>query len=142
MGSADSGARVVRDQLLAWGARADGFVVRDGSGLSRYNVVSPETIIRVLDAMRTGPHFALFHRSLPIAGVDGTVRNRMRGTAAANNVHAKTGTLNMVRSLSGYVTTAGGRPLLFSLLANHFTVPTRDIDALHEAIVVRLAALR
>ncbi|MBK8248540.1 MAG: D-alanyl-D-alanine carboxypeptidase/D-alanyl-D-alanine-endopeptidase [Gemmatimonadetes bacterium] len=142
VGSADSGARVVRDQLLAWGARADGFVVRDGSGLSRYNVVSPETIIRVLDAMRTGPHSALFHRSLPIAGVDGTVRNRMRGTAAANNVHAKTGTLNMVRSLSGYVTTAGGRPLLFSLLANHFTVPTRDIDALHEAIVVRLTALR
>jgi hypothetical protein len=63
----------------------------------------------------------------------------MRGTPAANNVHAKTGTLNMVRALSGYVTTRDGRTLLFSLLANHFTVPTRDVDALHEAIVVRLA---
>ena len=51
-------------------------------------------------------------------------------------------TLNMVRSLSGYVTTADGRPLIFSLLANHFTVPTRDIDALHDAIVVRLAQMR
>ncbi len=141
VGRADSGARVVRDQLVSWGARSDGFVVRDGSGLSRYNVVSPETIVKVLDAMRRSPHYALFHAALPIAGVDGTVRSRMRGTPAAGNVHAKTGTLNMVRSLSGYVTTAGGRPLLFSLLANHFTVPTREIDGLHEAIVTRLARL-
>jgi serine-type D-Ala-D-Ala carboxypeptidase/endopeptidase (penicillin-binding protein 4) len=141
-GTADSGARVVRDQLLAWGARAEGFSVRDGSGLSRNNVVSPETIVRLLDAMRRNPGFDAFHASLPIAGVDGTIRNRMRGTAAERNVHAKTGTLNMVRSLSGYVTTAGGRPLLFSLLANHFTVPTRAIDVLHEAIVTRLAEMR
>lgn len=141
VGSADSGARVVRDQLVAWGARPDGALVRDGSGLSRYNVVSPETIVRVLDAMRRSPHAELFHRSLPIAGVDGTIRNRMRGTAAERNVHAKTGTLNMVRSLSGYVTTAAGQPLLFSLMANHFTVPTRDIDALHEAVATRLAQL-
>ncbi len=141
-GSADSGARVIRDQLLAWGASPAGFSVRDGSGLSRYNVVSPETIIRVLDVMRKGPHATVFYESLPTAGVDGTIRNRMRGTAAASNVHAKTGTLNMVRSLSGYVQTADGRPLLFSLMANHFTLPTRDIDALHEAIVVHLAASR
>jgi D-alanyl-D-alanine carboxypeptidase/D-alanyl-D-alanine-endopeptidase (penicillin-binding protein 4) len=132
---------VVRDQLLAWGAARDGFIVRDGSGLSRYNVVSPETIVRVLDAMRRGPHFRVFHDALPIAGVDGTIRTRMRGTPAANNVHAKTGTLNMVRAMSGYVTTRDGRTLLFSLLANHFTVPTRDVDALHEAIVVHLAGL-
>jgi D-alanyl-D-alanine carboxypeptidase/D-alanyl-D-alanine-endopeptidase (penicillin-binding protein 4) len=66
----------------------------------------------------------------------------MRGTAAATNVHAKTGTLNMVRSLSGYVTTADGRPLLFSLMANHFTLPTREIDALHESIAVFLADSR
>ena len=141
VGTADSGARVVRDQLLAWGAAADGFVVRDGSGLSRYNVVSPETIVKVLNAMRQGPHFEAFFTSLPIAGVDGSIGDRMRGTRAAGNVHAKTGTLNMVRSLSGYVTTADGRVLLFSLLANHFTAPTRVIDELHEAIVVRLAGL-
>lgn len=140
VGSADSGARVVRDQVLAWGAPAAGVQVRDGSGLSRYNVVSPEAIIRVLDAMRRGPHAAAFRESLPVAAVDGTIRNRMRGTAAAGNVHAKTGTLNMVRSLSGYVTTADGRPLLFSFMANHFTIPTREIDALHEAIVVHLAS--
>jgi D-alanyl-D-alanine carboxypeptidase/D-alanyl-D-alanine-endopeptidase (penicillin-binding protein 4) len=140
-GTADSGARVVRDQLIAWGAPADGFVVRDGSGLSRYNVVSPETIVKVLDAMRQSPHYRIFHAVLPIAGVDGTIRNRMRDTPAQNNLHAKTGTLNMVRSLSGYVTAADGRQLIVSMLANHFTVPTREIDALHEGIAVRLAGL-
>ena len=142
IGTADSGAVAVRDQLLTWGASPNGFSVRDGSGLSRYNVVSPETIVRVLDGMRKSPHAKIFYDALPIAGVDGTIRTRMRGTPAASNVHAKTGTLNMVRSLSGYVTTADGRPLIFSLLANHFTVPTRDIDALHEAIAVRLASMR
>ncbi|MCC6317832.1 MAG: D-alanyl-D-alanine carboxypeptidase/D-alanyl-D-alanine-endopeptidase [Gemmatimonadaceae bacterium] len=140
-GTADSGARVVRDQLVAWGAAPDGFVVRDGSGLSRHNVVTPATIITVLDAMRQGPLFETFRRALPIAGVDGTIGTRMRGTPAQGNVHAKTGTLDMVRSLSGYVTTADGRLLLFSLLANNFTVPTREVDALHEAIAVRLSQL-
>ncbi|MGQ0646631.1 MAG: D-alanyl-D-alanine carboxypeptidase/D-alanyl-D-alanine endopeptidase [Gemmatimonadaceae bacterium] len=141
VGTADSGARVVRDQLIAWGAPRDGFVVRDGSGLSRYNVVSPETIVRLLDAMRTSPHFRVFYDALPIAGIDGTIRGRMRDTPAQGNVHAKTGTLNMVRSLSGYVNAGDGRMLLFSLLANHFTVPTREIDVLHEAVAVRLAGL-
>lgn len=142
VGSADSGARVIREQLLAWGAAGDGLVVRDGSGLSRHNVVTPETIVRVLDAMRRGPHFAVFHDALPIAGVDGTIRTRMRGTPAEGNVHAKTGTLDMVRSLSGYVSTADGRPLLFSMLSNNWTVPVREIEAVQDAIAVRLAQLR
>jgi D-alanyl-D-alanine carboxypeptidase/D-alanyl-D-alanine-endopeptidase (penicillin-binding protein 4) len=142
VGSADSGARVIREQLLAWGAAGDGLVVRDGSGLSRHNVVTPETIVRVLEAMRLGPHFAVFHDALPIAGVDGTIRTRMRGTPAEGNVHAKTGTLDMVRSLSGYVSTADGRPLLFSMLSNNWTVPVREIEAVQDAIAVRLAQLR
>jgi D-alanyl-D-alanine carboxypeptidase/D-alanyl-D-alanine-endopeptidase (penicillin-binding protein 4) len=141
-GRADSGARVVGEQLLAWGALPDGFVVRDGSGLSRHNVVTPETIVRVLDVVRRGPHSTVFYQSLPVAGVDGTIRTRMRGTAAQGNVHAKTGTLDMVRSLSGYVTTADGRPLLFSVLSNNWTVPVREIEAVQDAIAVRLAQLR
>lgn len=141
VGSADSGARVVRDQLLAWGARPDGFVIRDGSGLSRHNVVTPETIVLVLDAMRRSPHAEVFMAALPIAGVDGTIRNRMRGTAAQGNLRAKTGTLDMVRSLSGYVTTPSGRTLLFSVLANNFRVPTREVEMVQDAIGVMLARL-
>lgn len=140
-GSADSGARVVRDQLLAWGARPDGFVIRDGSGLSRHNVVTPETIVLVLDAMRKSTHAGVFIDALPIAGVDGTLRTRMRGTAAQGNLRAKTGTLDMVRSLSGYVTTPAGRTTIFSVLANNFRVPTREVEVIQDAIGVMLARL-
>jgi len=142
VGRADSGARVVRDQLLAWGAHRDGFVVRDGSGLARQNVVTPETIVTVLDAMRRHPDFAVFYESLPIAGVDGTISGRMKGTPAERNVHAKTGTLDMVRSLSGYVTTADGDLLLFSVLCNNWTVNVREVERVQDTLAARLAALR
>jgi D-alanyl-D-alanine carboxypeptidase/D-alanyl-D-alanine-endopeptidase (penicillin-binding protein 4) len=140
-GRADSGRRVVDSQLVAWGIGRDGFVVRDGSGLSRYNYLSPETIVRVLDVMRRHADFRTYYDALPVAGIDGTIRTRMRGTAAQGNVHAKTGTLSNARSLSGYVTTSDGRLLLFSLLCNNWTVPVREINAVQDAIAVRLASL-
>lgn len=142
VGTADSAQQVVSRQLLAWGAAPDGFAVRDGSGLSRHDFVSPRTIVDVLDAMRRSPDFKIFYDALPIAGVDGTIRNRMRGTPAAGNVHAKTGTLDKVRSLSGYVTTADGHMLLFSALNNNYVVPTRRVDQVTDALSVRLATLR
>ena len=142
IGRADSAAQVVSRQLVAWGAAPDGFVVRDGSGLSRHDYVSPRTLVTVLDAMRKRPDFRAFYDALPIAGVDGTIRNRMKGTAAQGNVHAKTGTLDKARSLSGYVTTADGRMLLFSALCNNYTVPTRRVDQLSDALSIRLASLR
>jgi serine-type D-Ala-D-Ala carboxypeptidase/endopeptidase (penicillin-binding protein 4) len=142
VGSADSGARVVRDQLVAWGARPDGFIVRDGSGLSRHNVIAPETIIRVLDAIRSDTAFAVFYAALPIAGVDGTIANRMRGTRAAGNVHAKTGSIDLARSLSGYVTTAGGRLLLFSVLCNNYTTTSAEVTGTADRILARIAELQ
>ena len=140
VGTADSARRVVERQLLAWGALPDGFAVRDGSGLSRHDYVTPETIVRVLEVMRRSPYFQVWYDALPIAGVDGTISERMKGTPAANNVHAKTGTVDKARSLSGYVTTAGGRMLIFSFLCNNFTVPNREVERVQDAILVRLAA--
>jgi D-alanyl-D-alanine carboxypeptidase/D-alanyl-D-alanine-endopeptidase (penicillin-binding protein 4) len=142
VGTADSGRRVVERQLAAWGARADGFAVRDGSGMSRRDYVSPETIVRLLDAMRTGSNFTVWYTALPIAGVDGTIAARMKGTPAQGNVHAKTGTLDKVRSLSGYVTTADGHMLLFSFLCNNFTVPNREVERVQDDLLARLAAMR
>lgn len=142
VGTADSAQQVVSRQLLAWGAQPDGFVVRDGSGLSRHDYVSPRTIVTVLDVMRRSPDFRLFYDALPIAGVDGTIRNRMKGTPAEGNLHAKTGTLDRARSLSGYVTTADGRLLLFSALANNYTVPTRRVDQVTDALGAWLAGAR
>jgi D-alanyl-D-alanine carboxypeptidase/D-alanyl-D-alanine-endopeptidase (penicillin-binding protein 4) len=142
VGTADSAQQVVSRQLLAWGAPADGFVVRDGSGLSRHDYLSPRTLVQVLDAMRRSPDYQIYYNALPIASVDGTIRNRMKGTPAAGNVHAKTGTLDKVRALSGYVTAADGRVLLFSALCNNYVVPTRRVDQVTDALGARLATLR
>ncbi|HTR79713.1 MAG TPA: D-alanyl-D-alanine carboxypeptidase/D-alanyl-D-alanine-endopeptidase [Gemmatimonadaceae bacterium] len=140
-GTAVEARGVIETQLAAWGAAPDGFVVRDGSGLSRYDYVSPETIIHILAAMRRAPTFDLFYNALPIAGVDGTLKTRMRGTPAEANVHAKTGSVAQARSLSGFVRTAGGEPLMFSLLANNWSVPGRDVERAQDSIAVWLARL-
>jgi D-alanyl-D-alanine carboxypeptidase/D-alanyl-D-alanine-endopeptidase (penicillin-binding protein 4) len=142
VGTADSGRRVIERQFTDWKIQPDGYVVRDGSGLSRNDLVSPEAVVGILDVMRRSPNFSLFFESLPIAGVDGTIRTRMQNTPAQGNLHAKTGTLSMVRSLSGYVHAADGRLLEFSILCNNWTVPQADVDKVADAIGVALAELR
>jgi D-alanyl-D-alanine carboxypeptidase/D-alanyl-D-alanine-endopeptidase (penicillin-binding protein 4) len=142
VGSADSGRKVVERQLAAWGAREDGYVIRDGSGLSRHDYLSPETIVRVLDTIRTDSAFSVFYDALPIAGVDGTIADRMKGTPAAGNVHAKTGYVDRARSLSGYATSADGHLLIFSALCNNWTVPVRQVESVQNMIAIRLASMR
>jgi serine-type D-Ala-D-Ala carboxypeptidase/endopeptidase (penicillin-binding protein 4) len=141
-GTADSGRKVVERQLEAWGVPPNTYVIRDGSGLSRYDYLAPEALVHILDVMRRSPNFQLFYDALPIAGVDGTIKTRMRGTAAENNVHAKTGSVANARSLSGYVHTADGRMLIFSMLANNWTVPANDVTHVADVIAARLAELR
>jgi D-alanyl-D-alanine carboxypeptidase/D-alanyl-D-alanine-endopeptidase (penicillin-binding protein 4) len=140
-GRADSGAAVVGRALLAWSADSAGFVVRDGSGLSRHNWLSPSTLVRVLEAVRQDSAFHVFHGALPLAGVDGTLERRMRSTAAAGNVRAKSGSMDRVRALAGYVTTAGGRNLVFAVLINGYTAPARDVEAALDRVAAHLASL-
>ncbi len=142
VGTADSGIAVAKRQLTEWGVPRDGYVIEDGSGLSRADLLSPETIVRVFDRMQSNPDFAAYYAALPIAGVDGTIKSRMRGTPAANNVHAKTGSLGWVRSLSGYVTDADGRRLIFSILANKWTTRSIDVTSTADSIAAHLAAYR
>jgi D-alanyl-D-alanine carboxypeptidase/D-alanyl-D-alanine-endopeptidase (penicillin-binding protein 4) len=142
VGSADSARRVIERQLVAWGAKDGGYAIRDGSGLSRHDYVSPETLVRVLAAIRGDTAFQAFYDALPIAGVDGTISNRMKGTPAEGNVHAKTGFVDKARSLSGYATTADGRLVIFSALCNNWTVPTSEVEAVQNMIAARLAGMR
>lgn len=142
LGTADSAKSVVTRQLFAWGAEPDGFKVADGSGLSRHNLISPETIVRVLDAMQRDTAFVVFYNSMPVAGIDGTLKDRMKGTPAEGNVHAKTGSISAARSLSGYVTTADGERLLFSVLANNWTTPSTSVLDVIDQIAAALAAYR
>jgi len=100
----------------------------DGSGLSRYNYIAPEHLVRLLRGMYRRKEFPLFYECLPIAGVDGTLRSRLKGTRAENNVRAKTGSIANVRTLSGYIRTADGEMLAYSMQANNFTVASRLVE--------------
>jgi D-alanyl-D-alanine carboxypeptidase/D-alanyl-D-alanine-endopeptidase (penicillin-binding protein 4) len=140
-GTARAGIAAIDSVAKAWGLPARRLAQADGSGLSRYNLVAPVFLIGVLEHMRRSPNFQTFYDALPIAGVDGTLANRMKGTPLQGNVHAKTGTVSNVRSLSGYVTTAAGEQMAFSMIVNHHTVTSRDADRLAEAALMRLYQL-
>jgi D-alanyl-D-alanine carboxypeptidase/D-alanyl-D-alanine-endopeptidase (penicillin-binding protein 4) len=140
-GSARAGIAVVDSLFRGWGLPTRRLRQADGSGLSRYNLVAPELLIALLEHMRRSPNYATFYASLPVAGVDGTLENRMRNTPLQGNVHAKTGTVSNVRSLSGYMTTAAGEPMVFSMIVNHHTVTSRDADRLAESALLRLYSL-
>src|SRR5262249_9428563 len=103
-------------RLLSWGVPADAFQLVDGSGLSRRDVLAPATLLAVLIRMYDSGGTSAWMRGLPVAGVDGTLAARMKGTAAENNVLAKTGTMSNVRSLAGYVKTRDGEPLAFVVM--------------------------
>ncbi len=116
---------------------------RNGSGLSRRNLIPPAELVALLAAARAEPWFDTWYAALPIAGnaerfVGGTLRTRMRGTAAANNVHAKTGSLTGASSLSGYVTDADGHLLAFSIVLNNYL--TSSVKGLEDQIAIALAS--
>ena len=117
-------------------------VVADGSGLSRENRLSPAGIVELLAVMWTHPARATreaFVASLPVGGVTGTLERRYRRGDARGNVRAKTGYIREVRTLSGYVTTAAGRELAFSLMCNGYTVRTSRVNRAQDAVVELLA---
>jgi len=109
----DAGLEVVTSFLRQAGVGESEIALNDGSGLSRNDLISANTTVQLLTFMTKHRYFAQFRDALPIAGVDGTLRTRMRGTPAEGNVRAKTGSLSSVASLSGYVTTAAGEHLVF-----------------------------
>jgi D-alanyl-D-alanine carboxypeptidase/D-alanyl-D-alanine-endopeptidase (penicillin-binding protein 4) len=141
--SAREGADVVRSTLKAWGVADGGIAVADGSGLSRYDLVSPTSLVRVLAHVYADPRLKDgWMAAMPVGGVDGTLGKRLKGTPAEGRVHAKTGSLSGVRGLSGYVESAGGEWLVFSILANNFAAPTTGADVEHvmDEAMIRLAA--
>lgn len=138
-GTADAGRRAVRESLGAIGIGADSFVMYDGSGLSRYDYVTADAIVALLkhvweDEMLRGPFLA----ALPVGGHDGTLDTRMKNTPLAGRVQAKTGTIANMRALSGFLTTESGERIVFSIIANHFTAPNSEIDAIAERALLRL----
>ena len=136
----NAGLAVLRDFLHQAGVSDSDLVLSDGSGLSRNDMITANATVELLTFMSKHKYSAQFRDTLPIAGVDGTLRSRMRGTPAEGNVRAKTGSLSSVASLSGYVTTAAGEHLVFSMMLNNYP----DAAALRrdsiDAIAILLAS--
>jgi len=134
------GLENVKAFLKTAGIRPESLVLDDGSGLSRGDMITADATVQLLTFMSKHRYADVFRDSLPIAGVDGTLRNRLKGTPAANNLRAKTGSLSSAASLAGYVTTAAGEKLAFSIMVNNYP---RDLDprtACIDPIAVLLAS--
>ena len=137
--SAEKGIEVVQQFVSQIGLDPAAYRIVDGSGLSNQNILSPELMVEVLKHMHQSPYFNIFRQSMPIAGVDGTLINRMRNTVAARTVMAKTGSLTGVSALSGYVTARNGNLLAFSIMVQNFSertsfVATNYIDRICVAL--------
>jgi D-alanyl-D-alanine carboxypeptidase/D-alanyl-D-alanine-endopeptidase (penicillin-binding protein 4) len=141
-GTGEKGHEAVEQFLDRLSAPRSGWGLEDGSGLSHTNLVTPRGLCALLVAMDRHPRGAAFRSSLPVAGVDGTLEERLRGTAAEGRVAAKTGTLQGVGALAGYVNTVGGDRLAFVLLVNnHVELSTAARTAL-DALAVALSTAR
>ncbi len=141
-GSTRAGATIIKEYLAGLGIDTLWLRIADGSGLSRHNLISPAILVRVLEDMYASPHFSSFNNSLPLAGIDGTIRKRMRYTSAHGNVRAKTGTLSGVSSLSGYVLTLDGEWLAFSIMMMNYPTEARVYRRVQDEIAVFLSELR
>lgn len=139
--TAQMGLRVVRGILTKLGVDPAGYVLADGSGLSRHNLVSPEAIAQTLRAMAQLPEASVYRASLPVAGISGTLQNRFRDTAAQGIVQAKTGTMSGVVALSGYLDTPDYQPLVFSIIVNQSDQPAATIRQAIDEIVLLLTQL-
>jgi D-alanyl-D-alanine carboxypeptidase/D-alanyl-D-alanine-endopeptidase (penicillin-binding protein 4) len=141
-GTWSAGLAAVASRLPFYGIDPARLSLRDGSGLSRMDQISPDQLAALLGAAKHRPWFPEWYEALPIAGkadrmVGGTLRSRMRGTAAEGVVHAKTGSLTGVSSLSGYVTNARGEQWVFSMVTNDSIGV--NLKAVEDAVAVRLA---
>jgi len=140
-GTVQTGREAVRDVLQGWGISPESVILSDGSGLSRYNYVTVDALVTVLRQMAREPrHAERFEATLPIAGRDGTLWNRMNNTLAADNVRAKTGAMTNVRALSGYVRTRDNERLAFSIVANNFNAAPAVVDRAVDRALERLAS--
>ena len=139
-GTIEAGLEVLKGFLTQAGIATDQYAFYDGSGLSRENLVTPHAIVQLLRYSSAQPWGADYKSTLPIAGLDGTLSERLNTLPQLQNrIAAKTGSLSGVKALSGYATTITGQTVAFSILSNNFNLPakrvTDAIDELVEAIV-------
>lgn len=142
-GSWKDGLKVAGNEMKRLGLDMQTIKMRDGSGISQVNMIPANEITRLLYAVQEKTWFPAYLNALPVAGIEnrmvgGTLRKRMKGTVAAGNVRAKTGTITGTSSLAGYVTTKRGEKVIFSIILNNL-VEEKGITAIQDKIAVMLA---
>lgn len=137
-GTVENGVKACKEVFNSMGINPDNMVMADGSGLSHLDLVTPRQIVNLLSFMYKSDEFSKFYESLPIGGVDGTLINRMKKSAAENNVRAKAGYNNNVSSLSGYLKTISGEPLVFSIIVNNFLASSTLANYIQDNVCQRL----
>ncbi len=141
-GSLATGHEAVVGFVRRLGVPDEGWGLADGSGMSGFDLLTPRGLVALLVAMDRHPQAAAFRDSLPIAGVDGTLKDRMKGTPAEGRLVAKTGTMHLARALAGYVTTRRGERLAFAIVVNNHEGRGREATAAIDDLGVALAAAR
>jgi serine-type D-Ala-D-Ala carboxypeptidase/endopeptidase (penicillin-binding protein 4) len=137
-GSAEQGLDLLRAFAAQVGADPAQTVFWDGSGLSRQDLVSPDALVKLLTYMARSANFPDFYTALPIAGVDGTLFERFRGTPAAGCIHAKTGSVEHVNTLSGYMDLPDGQRLAFSIMSNNQSAPPAKTIGVMDRVVLEI----
>ena len=129
----------IAQRLTELGVTPQSYQIRDGSGLSRHNLITPTALIQLLSGMVKTPESEVFKNSLPVAGVSGTLKNRMKGTSAQGIVRAKTGSMGGIINLSGYIDSPQYTPLVFSIMLNQHDTSTSKMSKVIDEIVILLA---
>jgi serine-type D-Ala-D-Ala carboxypeptidase/endopeptidase (penicillin-binding protein 4) len=140
-GNTEDGITVVKNYWKSQGVDLGGLNMMDGSGLSRSNLVTTTIVASALRAISTTKWDDAFQRSLPVAGVSGSLAGMCKGTCAENNIRAKSGYINRARGYAGYVKTKSGKLLCFSLLANNYTCTSTEMKKKLEKVMVALAEM-
>lgn len=142
LGSIDMGREIMDSVFVDFGIEPGSWAYVDGSGLTRYDFISPQILVKILEGMYRSDLKDVWMNALPVSGVDGTLRNRMKGTTADGKVHAKTGTISNVRGLSGYTTTASGENIVFSFLVNGHLLSSKDTERITDSILELICAYK
>ncbi len=137
-----SGITAIKTVLTPLGVNPNQYAMVDGSGLADRNRATAEALVQTLQAMGMGSDATIFRNSLPVAGVNGTLKNRFRNTPAQGRLSAKTGTISGVVALSGYLTPPNYPPLVFSILVNDGNASANTMRSAVDEVVLLLTRLR
>jgi D-alanyl-D-alanine carboxypeptidase/D-alanyl-D-alanine-endopeptidase (penicillin-binding protein 4) len=135
-GSTAAGVEVIKDFLKNAGIETDGIFIEDGSGLSPVNSINSKELANLLLYMkRSGRYFTEYFNSLPDAGKEGTLKNYFRDPSFDSRLKAKSGSMTRVRSYAGYFTTQSGKQMIFSIIVNNYSGPSKKIISYIEEII-------